>query len=56
MAIFIELNHNLFFLKLKGLGSINIAIWPEIFDIMKTLKSSLKLIYNPVRDVNFMFW
>jgi len=40
----------------KGLGSLNIAIWPEIFDIMKTLKSSLKLIYNPVRDVNFMFW
>jgi len=40
----------------KGLGSFNLAIWPEIFDIMKTLKSSFKLIYNPVLDVNFMFW
>ena len=40
----------------KGLGSLKIAIWPEIFDIIKTLYSSLKLIYNPVRDVNFIFW
>ena len=40
----------------KGLGSLNKAIWPKIFDIMKTVKSSLKSIYNTVCDINFMFW
>ena len=40
----------------KGFGLLNIAIWPEIFYKKKIVKPILKLIHNPVRDVNFMFW
>ena len=43
-------------MKYKGLGSLTRANWPKIFDKEKTVKPSLKLIHNPVRDVNFMFW